>query len=528
MSTDKSDLVVVYHRQPYEEVVLDDGTVELRENSSPNGIVPTIKGVMGKMESAAWVAWKQAEDPQRPQFEQIIEIDDSYGTYSVNRLPLTEHEVSSFYHLTSKEAFWPILHGFKERYNYDPVDWETFRSVNRKFAEAAADAASDDAVVWIHDYNLWLVPGFLREIKPSVKIAFFHHTPFPASGMFNVLPWREEIIRSLLECDSIGFHIPRYAQSFVSVARSITSARTIADQPTDPDMSPRGDALSERWTPTLMEHHGHRIHIETNPVGVNDAYVEELTQRDGFAQRVQEIRDWVGDATMVLSVSRTDYTKGNIEQLETFERLLQRRPELRGRVRLMLVSVGANRAMAAYDEIQQRIEEITGRINGTHGSFEWQPVSLISTAIPMPDLVAYYRAADICSITPLADGLNLVAPEFCIAQGDEGSGALILSEFAGCAVLLEGQIPVNPFSYANMDRALDAALAMSEEGRRERMRDLVRSSKRWNITAWSDATMKLFRALRRGEKPEITPSAAMASDRTSEIPIVSASDTSVG
>ncbi|MBP2435703.1 glucosylglycerol-phosphate synthase [Microbacterium amylolyticum] len=526
--TAKSDLVVVYHRQPYEEVTHPDGSVELRENSSPNGIVPTIKGVMGRMKSASWVAWKHADDPDNPQFEQIIDIDDSYGSYQVNRLPLTEHEVSSFYHLTSKEAFWPILHGFKERYNYDPVDWDTFRDVNRRFAQAAADAASDDAVVWIHDYNLWLVPGYLRQLRPDVKIAFFHHTPFPASGMFNVLPWREEIIRSLLEADSIGFHIPRYAQSFVSVARSLTSARTIADQPTDPDMSPRGDALSERWTPTLMDHHGHTIHIETNPVGVNDSYVEELTARDGFHQRVQEIRDWVGDATMILSVSRTDYTKGNVEQLETFERLLVRRPELRGKVRLMLVSVGANRAVAAYDEVQQRIEELTGRINGTHGSFQWQPVSLISTAIPMDELVAYYRAADICSITPLADGLNLVAPEYCIAQGDDGAGVLILSEFAGSAVLLEGQIPVNPFSFQAMDKALDAALEMSGEERRERMRDLVRSSRRWNITAWSEATMALFRALRRGEKPEVTPSSAHASDRTSEIPIVSAPDTSVG
>lgn len=524
----KSDLVVVYHREPYEETIDADGDLVLRENSSPNGIVPTIKGVMGRMPSAAWIAWKQADDPQDPGFDETIDIEDSFGAYAVRRLPLTAHEVSSFYHLTSKEAFWPILHGFKERYNYDPVDWDTFREVNRKFAQAAADAANDDAVVWIHDYNLWLVPGFLREIKPSVKIAFFHHTPFPASGMFNVLPWREEIVRSLLECDSIGFHIPRYAQSFVSVARSITSARTVADQPTDPDMSPRGDALSERWTPTLMDHHGHLVHIETNPVGVNDSYVEELISRPGFMDRVIEIREWVGDATMILSVSRTDYTKGNIEQLEAFERLLVRRPELRGKVRLMLVSVGANRNMAAYDEVQQRIEELTGRINGTHGSFEWQPVSLISTAIPMDELVAYYRAADICSITPLADGLNLVAPEFCIAQGEDGDGALILSEFAGSAVLLEGQIPVNPFSHAHMDRALDAALAMSESERRERMRDLARSSKRWNITAWADATMKLFTALRRGEKPEVTPSSARAAERTSENPILTAADTSIG
>jgi len=492
----KSDLVVVYHRQPYEEFVHEDGTVELRENSSPNGIVPTLKGVMGRMGNGAWVAWKHAEDPANPDFERVIEIDDSYGKYKVSRLPLTPEQVSSFYHVTSKEAFWPILHGFKERYNYDPVDWPTFREVNMAFAEAAANEVSDNGVVWIHDYNLWLVPGYLRQIKPDVKIAFFHHTPFPSADMFNVLPWREEIIRSLLACDSVGFHIPRYAQNFASVAHSLTRARTTSDEYTADTMTPRGAALSERFTPLTMEHKGRKIRIEVNPVGVNVDYLAELAGAPEVEEKVAAIRESMGDVQLVVSVSRTDYTKGNIEQLETFERLLIRRPDLHGRVRLMLVSVGANRAMTAYEEVQTKIEELTGRINGTHGSFEWQPVSLISTAIPLAELVAYYRAADVASITPLADGLNLVAAEYCLAKGPNERGALILSEFAGCAVLLNGEIPVNPFSYASMDRALDQALAMSDEEKATRMIDLRKSAERWSIAAWSDRTTRHFRDLR--------------------------------
>lgn len=495
---EKSDLVIVYHRQPYEEVVKEDGTTELRENKSPNGIVPTLKGVLGRMQSAAWVAWKHAEDPANPQFERVIEINDSYGSYKVNRLPLTKEQVQSFYHITSKEAFWPILHGFKERYNYDPVDWPTFREVNWAFAEAAAQAASDDAVVWVHDYNLWLVPAYLRKLKPSVKIAFYHHTPFPSADMFNVLPWREEIVRSLLSCDSVGFHIPRYAQNFTSVAHSLTSARTIADERTDDGMTPRGAALSERWTPTMMLYKGREVRIHVNPVGTNYSYLEHLSEGEEMAQRVKDIRQWIGDdCQLILSVSRTDYTKGNIEQLEAFERLLIRRKDLRGKVRLMLVSVGANRNMTAYEEIQQRIEELTGRINGSHGTLEWQPVSLISTAIPLAELVAYYRAADLCSITPLADGLNLVAAEYCVCKGHEQDGALILSEFAGCAVLLEGAIPVNPFSHASMDKALDQALAMSDEEKKARMKLLRASAKRWNIDHWQEFTTQHFMSLRR-------------------------------
>lgn len=175
-----SDLVIVYHRQPYEEVV-ENGKTVLRENKSPNGIVPTLKSFFGGVTHGAWIAWKLAEDLDNPGFEERIEIEDDYGNYSVSRLPLSAEQVREFYHVTSKEAFWPILHGFKERYNYDPVDWANFRTVNWKFAEAAAKEAALGGVVWVHDYNLWLVPGYLRQIRPDLKISFFHHTPFPAA-----------------------------------------------------------------------------------------------------------------------------------------------------------------------------------------------------------------------------------------------------------------------------------------------------------------------------------------------------------
>lgn len=493
-----SDLVIVYHRQPYEEFE-ENGKTVLRENKSPNGIVPTLKGFFGQVEKASWVAWKMADDPTNPDFERVIEIDDSFGSYSVSRLPLSAEQVSSFYHVSSKEAFWPILHGFKERYNYDPVDWPTFREVNWLFAEAAAREASDDAVIWIHDYNLWLVPVYLRQLKPNAKIAFYHHTPFPSSDMFNVLPWREEIIQSLLACDSIGFHIPRYAQNFVSAAHSLTTARIAHERLTDPAIVNRGVALAEHMTPTCIEYEGREIAIDVNPVGTNFTYIQDLGRSAEVDRKASEIRQEIGEGTLILSVSRTDYTKGNIEQLEAFERLLERRPELHGEVRLMLVSVGANRAMAAYEEVQQRIEELTGRINGTFGSFEWQPVSLISTAIPLKDLVAYYRAADIASITPLADGLNLVAAEFCVAQ-DNKPGVLILSEFAGCSVLLNGAIPVNPFSHKSMDSALDQALDMAPHEASARMSSLRASASRWDIEAWTKSEMALFDQLRLSRK----------------------------
>jgi len=498
-----SDLVIVYHRQPYEEVEVD-GQIVRRENKSPNGIVPTLKSFFGRVGKGSWVAWKLAEDPANPDFDRVVEIEDTFGTYAVSRLPLTAEQVSSFYHVTSKEAFWPILHSFKDRYNYDPVDWPTFREVNWAFAEAAAAEAAEGAVVWVHDYNLWLVPGYLRTLRPDVRIAFFHHTPFPAADVFNVLPWRKEIVESLLACDVVGFHIPRYANNFVAVVRSLFDVDVVKREQVTEDLTPEGTALSERTVPTAIRHGDRVIHVGAFPVGVDVDYIESLANSAETAARVAEIREELGEAQLIVSVSRTDYTKGNIEQLLTYERLLEARPDLHGKVRLMHVSVQANRNMTAYEEVQGDIEQHSGRINGRFGSFDWQPVALISTAIPFPELVAYYRAADVAWITPLADGLNLVAKEFAAARTD-GDGVLVLSEFAGVAVELASAVLTNPFSHRAMDAAIQQGLAMEAEERRNRMAALRQAVRAHDIAAWARDQQRLFDLTGPGEGPKPKP-----------------------
>ncbi|KGB81640.1 MAG: glucosylglycerol-phosphate synthase [Confluentimicrobium sp.] len=485
-----SNLVIVYHRQPYEEVEVD-GRIEYRENKSPNGIVPTLKSFFGRFEKGAWVAWKQAEDPAHPDFERVIEIDDQYGKYTVSRLPLTAEQITSFYHVSSKEAFWPILHGFKERYNYDPVDWPTFREVNWAFAEAAAAEAADGAVVWIHDYNLWLVPGYLRKLRPDVKISFFHHTPFPGADMFNVLPWRSEILESLLACDVVGFHIPRYVNNFVSAARSLLEVDTKTREKVKPELASQTSALSEQSVPTQITFDGRTINLQASPVGVDVDYIEQLVAREETAAKVKQIKQELGDAQLILSVGRTDYTKGGIEQLHSYERLLETRPDLRGKLRLMHVSVAANSNMVAYEEIQSELEHIAGRINGRFGSLDWQPLALLSRAVPFEQLVAYYRAADVAWITPLADGMNLVCKEYGAARAD-GDGVLVLSEFAGAAVELYSAVITNPFSHKSMDSAISLALEMPEQERRERMKLMREIIRKQDVRFWAEDQMQAF------------------------------------
>ncbi|MHA7888114.1 glucosylglycerol-phosphate synthase [Roseicyclus sp.] len=484
-----SELVIVYHRQPYEEVE-ENGKTVFRENKSPNGIVPTLKGFFGHVNHGAWIAWKLAEDPENPGFEQKVDIKDDHGSYTVSRLPLTRHQVREFYHVSSKEAFWPILHSFKERYNYDPVDWENFQEVNRLFAQAAAEEAAEGALVWVHDYNLWLVPGYLRQIRPDLRIAFTHHTPFPAADMFNVLPWRKQIVESLLACDDVSFHIPRYAANFVSVVRSLFDVEVSQRVKVPEKWFTEGTALTERTMHERITYEGHETGVSVCPLGVAVDYIETRARRPETEARVKEIWQDLGQSKLILSVGRTDYTKGGAQQLESFERILETQPDLRGKLRLMHVSVAANRNMSSYEDIQTEIEQIAGRINGRFGTLEWQPVALISRAIPFDELVAYYRAADVAWITPLADGMNLVCKEF-VASRVDGDGVLVLSEFAGAAVELGDAVIANPFSYKAMDRSILKAIEMDGPERRHRMERLRAAVRDNDLGKWGPGRLSV-------------------------------------
>lgn len=489
---EKSALVIVYHRQPYEEVV-EDGRTTYRENRSPNGIVPTLKSFFGRIDAGrgAWVAWKQQSARRKDQFDRVIRIDDSFGSYAVSRLPLSAEQVRSFYHVTSKEALWPILHSFPSLFRYDNVDWPTFREVNRLFAEAAAAQAEDGALVWIHDYNLWLVPKYLRQLNPTLRIAFFHHTPFPAPDVFSILPWRDEIVESLLDCDLVGFHVPRYAKNFADVARTLHGAEVERSVAVEAGMSPTGLALSEPEVPTQLQFRGRRVALDAFPVGTNPALIADLLA--GAPRQAMEatIREELAGQRLIVAVGRTDYTKGTIEVLRAFERLLERRPELHRTVKLMVTSVRSADGMGIYRETQRDIEALVGRINGRFSDLRWTPILLFTNAVPFDRLLAYYRAADVCLTTPLRDGLNLVAKEYVAARGDLG-GALVLSEFAGCAIEFPQAVLTNPYSTRSMDAALDTALDMPEAEAQRRMAAMLRTVRHYDVARWATHTLDRF------------------------------------
>lgn len=230
----EAQLVMVYHRLPFDEVVRD-GEVHRRRPTSPNGIIPTLLGFFADGRPGSWVAWSKQETREPQDFEERVPVDPSvYEHLTAARIPLTPRDVRLFYETFSKEAFWPIIFSFPNRAVFKEEHWKHYLEINRLFAERTAREAEEGALVWIHDYNLWMVPSFLRRIRPDLKIAFFHHTAFPPSDIFNVIPWRRQIVSSLLQCDYVGFHIPRYVENFLDVVRSHAPTETLERVPCAP------------------------------------------------------------------------------------------------------------------------------------------------------------------------------------------------------------------------------------------------------------------------------------------------------
>ncbi|WP_018990819.1 glucosylglycerol-phosphate synthase [Aromatoleum toluclasticum] len=481
----RSELVMVYHRLPYEEVN-EGGSVLRRPPSSPNGIIPTLLSYFGDGRPGAWVAWSVHDPRKAIPFEVHTSVDrDRYPQLVAARVPLTKDDVDVFYKRFSKEAFWPTLHTFWERAQFRDEDWRVFLKVNRLFARRAAAEAAEGAVVWLHDYNLWMVPAVLRELRPDVKIAFFHHTYFPSADVFNVLPWRREIIGSLLQCDYIGFHIPRQAENFLDVVRGVAPLTVLEQRNCAPRYLTYGCAVGLEEMTTAFEVHGRRIGLGAHPVGLDVGRIRAILDRPETRARIDELREGLGGTRMILSVERLDYTKGTLEKLVAFERLLDEHPELQGEVSLLAVCVPAAKEMTIYDGLQTQIEQAVGRLNGRFSRVGWTPVQFFFRALPFDEVVAWYATADVMWITPLRDGLNLVSKEYVATQGIlDGRGVLVLSEFAGAAAELHGAVLTNPHDGADLAAQLHHAITMDPTEAATRLRELFSIVEHNDIRRW--------------------------------------------
>ncbi|MFC5549088.1 glucosylglycerol-phosphate synthase [Massilia aerilata] len=487
MASGTAELVMVYHRLPYDEVV-EDGVLRHRPPRSPNGIMPTLLRFFAGARAGSWVAWSQQPSRDPEGFVTHVHVDrERYPNLLAARIPLSADDVDVFYKKFSKEAFWPIIFSFPDKAEFKQAHWERFLEVNRLFAAQTAREAGEGATVWVHDYNLWMVPAFLRPLRPDLRIAFFHHTAFPASDVFNILPWRRDIIGSLLQCDYVGFHIPRYVENFVDAVRSFAPLDIAGTAPCAPRFLTYGCALGVDTMTTAIDAGGRRVHLGAHPVGTDAGLIERLALGPEVARQAADIRDYLGGATGIVSIERLDYVKGTLEKLQAFERLLEQHPEHIGKVTLLNIITPAAQGMEIYESLRVEVDRTVGRINGRFSTLNWVPVRYFYRSLPFDEVVAHYAACAVAWITPLRDGLNLVAKEFVAAKKATGeSGVLILSEFAGAAVELHGAVLTNPYDARAMTGALHQALTMGEDERAYRTGRMAMIVAEHDVTRWGN------------------------------------------
>lgn len=487
---EEPQLIMMYHRFPY-EVKEIKGRPERVAPKSPNGILPTLQGYFSNGRSGVWIAWEQVEKAGEP-LRNIYIDREKYPNLMASRIGLTREEVDIFYKSFAKEAFWPTIFAFIDKVTFNHHHWDHFVSINRMFAVKASEQADFGAIVWIHDYNLWLVPGFLRDLRPDLKIGFFHHTAFPAANTFNILPWRREIIGSLLQCDYIGFHIPRYVENFVDVVKSLFPAEVLEEVNCAPRFLTYSTAMGVKKMATAISTPHRTIRLGANPVGINVAYIKDLMQQPSIKEQAAVMKQQVGEKKMILSVERLDYVKGPLEKVLAFEQFLDSYPEFRNKIELVQICTPPAQGMKIYDKIQHDLEHAVGRINGKYSNLDWIPIRLLSRAFPFEELVVYYAVADIAWITPLRDGLNLVAKEYIAVQGQlpVSKGALILSEFAGAAVELAYALPTNPYDMKSLKDVLLQALTLSDDDKIMRMKRLYEQVAYYDIERWANEFMQ--------------------------------------
>lgn len=489
----KPQLLMVYHRLPFDKEVIA-GKVSRVPPRSPNGIIPSLLGFFENGRAGVWIGEEETEGDQMKEIPNQYIDQSKYPNLTASTISLPKKDIDRFYRVFSKEAFWPVIFSFIDKAKFNHSDWEHYLYINRLFAERIAREADEGAMVWIHEYNLWMVPAYLKALRPDVKIGFFHHTSFPPADIFNIIPWRKEIIGSLLLCDFISFHIPRYVENFVDVLRSHTPFKVVRRINAAKQFLTYSMALGVDKMTKVIEVGGRKIHLGAQPVGVNVKKIKSILQSEDTRKVISSLKESTKGKTIVLSVERLDYVKGPLEKIRAFGEFLDEYPEFKGKVELINICTPPSRGMTIYDDIQKEIEQAVGEINGRYSNLDWTPIQYFFRSVPFEEVIAYYAMADIAWITPLRDGLNLVAKEYVAVQGmiENTTGALIISEFAGASIELPYAIFTNPYDIKSLKESLLQALILDPADKNIRMQRLYESVRYYDIEYWGKDFMKEF------------------------------------
>ncbi len=463
---DVGRLVVVSNRLP---VVLTKHDAEWDVEPGSGGLVTALAPVL-RNRGGLWIGWPGTADDEG--LEEALASSMEGTGYSLVPVPLTADEVDRYYRGFSNEIIWPLFHDLQSLCKFDPSYWEAYEQVNRKFAGVIAENTSPSDFIWVHDYHLMHVASDLRAMDSAAELGFFLHIPFPSPDIFVKLPWRFEILRALLDFDLLGFQTMRDRRNFIQCLRTLVGHTELCG---------RGQVCE-------VEAAARKLRVGAFPISIDVRSLEEEAKSREVAESAWHIHENLPDRQLILGVDRLDYTKGIPNRLRAFRHLLEHHPEHRNNVSLVQVVVPSRRGIMGYEDLKIEIDQLVGEINGQFTGYSgWVPIHYIYRSLSRYDLLGYYRTAEIALITPLKDGMNLVAKEYCACSLEE-NGVLILSEFAGAAAEFQRwALLVNPYDIVGVSDLIHAALKMEPGERQRRMHGMRQTIRKRDIFRWVDS-----------------------------------------
>jgi len=418
------------------------------------------------LESQGGVWIGMGEDPNLP-VHQPYPAEDP--TFKVRRVPLGSSELDNYYYGMANRVLWPVSHYMIQHLELKDPFITTYRDVNRKFAEAVLKESGGDDFIWFQDYHLMLAPRIVREARPDAVIGHFWHIPWPAMEVYRILPWSRELLRGMLGCDLIGFHVEEYVENFIESARVLLGAEVSGNR---------------------IYWEGHATRVEAHPIGIEVDRFKRMASSEDVQEQVDTLRGRFNTEHVVIGIDRLDYTKGVISRLLAFEQFLQENPAYHGKVTFYQIATPSRTKVASYQQLKREVDEAVGRINGQFARDDWVPVNYRYRTYTQRELCAYYRAADAALITPLRDGMNVVTQEFITATEN---GVLILSELTGAAYLLPEALQVNPYDQNGLAASIKEALEMPLNEKRERLSGLKATIEALDVHNWADKFMHSMR-----------------------------------
>ncbi len=458
-------MVLISNREPFTIRQTKQG---YRLEKTVGGLVSALHPLMGEMKGT-WIAWAPEDQEEGPGVKDLS--PEERPGYDLVRVKLARREVGNYYNEFSNRVLWPLYHCLIENCRFVTKTWLDYKRVNMKFAAAAVKHSRPDDFIWVQDYHLSLVSRYIRQERPHQDIAFFCHVPWPTPDIFRILPWKEDILKGLLGANLIGFHTRDYVHNFLRCIQEVLGLQ----------VDHRSGMISYR---------GLKIFVKAFPIGINCRMFEDMANKPQTINHAQNLRSQLGAGsdTVILGVDRLDYTKGIFQRLEALGRFIEKYPRFRGQFVFVQIAVPSRTRVEEYRLMKQKIDEAVGRINGRFSEHNWIPIRYLYRSFPLERLVPYYLLGDIALVTPLRDGMNLVAKEY-VACRTTNDGVLILSEFTGAADSMREALIVNPYDREKVADALRVAMEMPFERQIQRMDKLRSKVMKFDLDWWINSIL---------------------------------------